>query len=84
MAASGTQAFLNITLNSHVKTDLDEFKSSIRGIDGVSEAYHVTGPVDYVLHVKTADNAALETVINRLTELPTLARVETTIVYSQV
>jgi DNA-binding Lrp family transcriptional regulator len=84
MSDSGTNAFLSVTLSSHAKDDLDKFKSTVKSINSVSEAYHVTGAVDYVLRVHANDNAALESVINRLTELPTLTRVETTIIYSQI
>ncbi len=84
MPSGGTSAFLDVTLSSHVKEDLDQFKSLISELSSVQEAYHVTGGADYLLRVSTADNSSLEEVINRLTTLSTLARVQTTIVYSQV
>jgi len=84
MSDTATNAFLGVRLSSHEKNDLDKFKSTVKSLEGVDAVYHVTGPVDYLVHVRTRDNAALETVIDRLTELPTLARVETTIIYSQI
>jgi DNA-binding Lrp family transcriptional regulator len=77
-------AFLHITLSSHASNDLDAFKQIVLSLDSVTQIYHVSGPTDYIIRVETADNSSLECIINQLTEIITLQRVQASIVYSQL
>lgn len=57
-AGIGFVAYVTVALNSHTKAAQDAFERAISRAEAVRECHNVTGTVEYILRVETADLAA--------------------------
>ncbi len=77
--------FVEVTLNRHVKDSINKFIKTVRKIDEILECYHVTGEADFLLKVATCNIKGYENlVINKLTGLPNILHLKTSVVLSTV
>ena len=77
--------FVNISLQLHQPEQVEAIREAIRGMPEVLECYHVTGEFDYLLKVVIKNRKDLERfVIDRLTSVPGVARIHTSLVLNQV
>jgi Lrp/AsnC family leucine-responsive transcriptional regulator len=77
--------FVNITLQLHTKEQVQRFRDAIQLIPQVLECHHVTGEFDYLLKVVARNRKDLEyLVMERLTPLPSVARIHTSLVFTEV
>lgn len=77
--------FVNISLQLHQPDQVEGIREAIRGMPEVLECYHVTGEFDYLLKVVIKNRKDLERfVIDRLTSVPGVARIHTSLVLNQV
>jgi Lrp/AsnC family transcriptional regulator, leucine-responsive regulatory protein len=77
--------FVNITLQMHTKEQVQRFRDAIQQIPEVLECHHVTGEFDYLLKVVARNRKDLEyLVMEKLTPLPGVARIHTSLVFTEV
>ena len=77
--------FVHISLQLHQPDQVEGIREAIRGMPEVLECYHVTGEFDYLLKVVIKNRKDLERfVIDRLTSVPGVARIHTSLVLNQV
>lgn len=77
--------FVNITLQMHTKEQVQRFRDAIQQIPQVLECHHVTGEFDYLLKVVARNRKDLEyLVMEKLTPLPGVARIHTSLVFTEV
>ena len=77
--------FVSISLQLHQPEQVEGIREAIRGMPEVLECYHVTGEFDYLLKVVIKNRKDLERfVIDRLTSVPGVARIHTSLVLNQV
>jgi Lrp/AsnC family leucine-responsive transcriptional regulator len=77
--------FVNISLQLHQPEQVEAIREAIREMPEVLECYHVTGEFDYLLKVVIKNRKDLERfVIDRLTSVPGVARIHTSLVLNQV
>jgi len=77
--------FISVSLQLHQHEELEEFHAAIRQIPEVLECYHVTGEFDYLLKVVVRSRQDLQRlIVNRLTPLPGVARIYTSLVLSAI
>jgi Lrp/AsnC family leucine-responsive transcriptional regulator len=62
--ARGLEAFIDVRLRP--ETDSEAFLRAAAAEPEVRDAVHVTGPYDYLLHVRVADTGRLNTLLTRL------------------
>ncbi len=68
--------FVQITLHSQQRSDLDAFEAAIRAIPEVMECYLMSGDADYIVRVVVQDARDYERIHSRqLTQLPGVDRV---------
>ena len=68
--------FVQITLHSQQRADLDAFEAAIRAIPEVMECYLMSGDADYIVRVIVADARDYERIHSQhLTRLPGVDRV---------
>ncbi|HTL85140.1 MAG TPA: Lrp/AsnC family transcriptional regulator [Acidimicrobiia bacterium] len=79
---ANTEAFVELTCRS--RTNPADIREMLAGLDGVADAYTVTGEADALVHVKTATPAELETVVEQIRAHQNAERTKTTIVLSRV
>lgn len=60
----GLEAFIDVRL--HQDQDSEDFLAWAASIDEVLDAVHVTGPYDYLIHVRARDTAVLDRMLRRL------------------
>ena len=78
-------AFVTITLSSQSEAALKDFEAEVARIDEVMECCLMTGSADYLLRIVARDVEDLERLhASRLTRLPHLARVNSSIAMRQV
>lgn len=63
-ARGGLEVFIDVLLGPG--TDYDSFVDSLRPLDQVVEAIHMTGGFDYLLRAHVADTGALDMLLRRL------------------
>jgi DNA-binding Lrp family transcriptional regulator len=69
--------FVQITLTSQEREDLQAFEEAVREVPEVMECYLMTGEFDYLVRVVVADTADFERIHSqKLTRLPCVARVQ--------
>jgi Lrp/AsnC family transcriptional regulator len=79
------QLFVQIKLNAHGRANLDEFAAAIRQFPEVLECHVLLGSVDFLLRVVAADIEAYERFFfNRLSQLPGVQEVNSTVALSQI
>ncbi|MBO9602835.1 MAG: Lrp/AsnC family transcriptional regulator [Novosphingobium sp.] len=78
-------AFVTITLVSQSEAALKEFEREVARIDEVMECFLMTGSADYLIHLVARDVDDLERLhAIRLTRLPNVARVTSSIAMREV
>ena len=77
--------FVHISLQIHQPEQVEGIRTAIREMPEVLECYHVTGEFDYLLKVVIKNRKDLERfVIDRLTSVPGVARIHTSLVLNEV
>jgi DNA-binding Lrp family transcriptional regulator len=77
--------FISVSLQLHQHEELAGFHATILEIPEVLECHHVTGEFDYLLKVVVRSRQDLQRlIVNRLTPLPGVARVYTSLVLTEV
>jgi DNA-binding Lrp family transcriptional regulator len=77
--------FVQISLQLHQPGQVQGVREAIRQFPEVLECYHVTGEYDYLLKVVIHNRKDLERfVVERLTPVPGVARIHTSLVLTQV
>lgn len=77
--------FISVSLQLHQHEELEGFHKTVNDIPEVLECYHVTGEFDYLLKVLMRSRQDLQQlIVNRLTPLPGVARIYTSLVLTEV
>jgi len=77
--------FINVSLQLHQFEKIEQFKESIRQMPEVLECHHLTGEYDYLLKVVVRNRKELQQfVVNKLTPIPGVARLLTSLVFDQI
>tara|TARA_R110002049_G_scaffold257009_1_gene432426 strand:+ start:164 stop:670 length:507 start_codon:yes stop_codon:yes gene_type:complete len=81
----GFVAFVKVTLKVHQLNLLEEFTSAIREIPEILACYHTTGDGDFLLQVVAKNTKDYEQLMrNKLTTLPDVERLHTSIVLNTI
>ncbi|MEX0844899.1 MAG: Lrp/AsnC family transcriptional regulator [Balneolaceae bacterium] len=81
----GFTAFVKVTLSVHQLNLLEEFTSAIQEIPEILACFHTTGDGDFLLHVVAKDTKDFEQLMrNKLTTLPDVERLHTSIVLNTI
>lgn len=76
---------ISISMQVHRHESVDMVRDVIRAMPEVLECHHLTGEYDYLLKVALRNRRELERfVVERLTPLPGVARIHTSLVLSEV
>jgi Lrp/AsnC family leucine-responsive transcriptional regulator len=76
---------ISISMQVHQAAHVERTREALRAMPEVLECHHLTGQYDYLLKVALRDRRALERfVVERLTPLPGVARIQTSIVLAEV
>ncbi len=85
MVGRGFTAIVKVTLSVHQLNLMEEFASAIKKIPEILECYHTTGDGDFLLHVVAKDTHDYEQLMrNKLTTLPDVERLHTSIVLNTI
>ena len=77
--------FISVSLRLHQQEELEQFHETVKKIPQILECYHVTGEFDYLLKVIVRSRQDLQRlIVNRLTPLPGVARIYTSLVLSAI
>ena len=77
--------FVSVSLQLHRVEGLEEFRASVLNFPEVLECHHVTGDFDFLLKVVVRNRKDLERfVLQELTPVPGVARINTSLVLSEV
>ncbi|MBK6430703.1 MAG: Lrp/AsnC family transcriptional regulator [Anaerolineae bacterium] len=77
--------FIQISLQMHQLEQVERFRQAVRQMPEVLECYHLTGEYDYLLKVVIRNRQDLERfVVGNLTPLPGVARIHTSVVFSEI
>ncbi|MCZ7545642.1 MAG: Lrp/AsnC family transcriptional regulator [Anaerolineae bacterium] len=77
--------FISVTLQRHQLELVEAFRAAIQEMPEVLECHHVTGEYDYLLKVVVRNRKDLERfVLARLTPVPGVARIHTSLALSEV
>lgn len=71
--------FISVKVPSHAKTWLDDFRALIEAIPEITEAYRLTGDVDYILKVVVPDIAAYDLVYKAMIERMDFSQISSSI-----
>ena len=81
----GLQAILQVQLRHHSRAVLDAFRAHVVQLREVIAVTHLTGPIDFAVHVAVRDPDHLrELAMAAFTTREEVARIETAIVYEHV
>lgn len=76
--------FVHVSLQLHRQEGLDEFRRRVNEFPEVLECHHVTGDFDFLLKIVVRNRKELERfVIQELTPVPGVARINTSLVLSE-
>ena len=76
---------ISVSMRIHDYDAVGRLRDAIRSMPEVLECHHVTGEYDYLLKVALRNRRELERfVVERLTPLPGIARIHTSLVLSEV
>ncbi len=79
------QAMISVRLATHSRSQVDAFRSAAPAMPGVLTVFHVTGSVDYLVHVAVADADSLRNfVLDHLVSRPEVAHAETSLIFEHV
>ena len=87
LAAIGraVQALISVQLNGHNREEIDRFTSRVPALPEVVATFHVSGSVDYLIHLAVADTDALrDWVLDYLTTDPVVGHTETTLIFNRM
>jgi Lrp/AsnC family transcriptional regulator len=77
--------FAQVKLNAHGRANLDEFTEAIQSLPEVLDCYVLMGPVDFLIRIVTTDIEAYERFFfNRLSQLPGVQEVNSTVALSEI
>jgi Lrp/AsnC family leucine-responsive transcriptional regulator len=77
--------FVNCSLQLHNVEELEGFRAAINEMPEVLECHHVTGEFDYLLKIVVRNRKELQHfVVERLTPIPGVARIYTSLVLTEV
>lgn len=77
--------FVSVSLQMHQPEQVSGFMQAVQAMPEVLECYHLTGEFDYLLKVAIRHRKDLERfVLHRLTPIPGVARIHTSLVLSAV
>ncbi len=77
--------YVNISLRMHGTEELEQFRAQVLRMRRVLECYHVTGEFDYLLKIVVRNRRDLQQFVeNRLTRLPGVARIHTSLVLDEI
>jgi DNA-binding Lrp family transcriptional regulator len=77
--------FIQISLQMHQLDQVEAFRELVRQMPEVLECHHITGEYDYLLKVVLRNRKDLERfVVDRLTPVPGVARIHTSLVLTEV
>jgi len=81
----GLQAILQVQLHRHARQVLEDFRAHALSLREVIAVTHLTGPIDFAVHVAVRDPDHLrEMAMEAFTTRAEVARIETAIVYEHV
>lgn len=79
------QALISVQLRAHDRVEIDRFTSTVPLLPEVLSTFHVSGSVDYLLHIAVANTDVLrDWVLDNLTTDPVVGHTETTLVFSHI
>ncbi|WP_299166153.1 Lrp/AsnC family transcriptional regulator [uncultured Arthrobacter sp.] len=87
LAAIGraVQALISVQLKGHNREEIDRFTSRVPGLPEVVATFHVSGAVDYLIHLAVPDTDALrDWVLDYLTTDPVVGHTETTLIFNRM
>ncbi len=77
--------FLNVSLQLHQYEAIERFKELVQDMPEVLECHHITGEFDYLLKAVFRNRDELqEFVVNKLTPIPGMARINTSLVLIEI
>lgn len=77
--------FVQISVQRHHRDHIVAFELAVLAIPEVLDCHHMTGEFDFLLRVVVANRKALETLlVDRLSTLPGVAHLQTSVVLSEV
>lgn len=77
--------FIHITMQLNQYEQLQKYTEAIRAMPEVLECHHITGEYDYLLKAVVRNRHELERFVNgKLTSLPGIARIHTSLVFTEV
>lgn len=77
--------FIQISLQLHQVEQVMHFRAAIQQLPEVLECHHVTGEYDYLLKIVVRNRQELERlVMEKLTPIPGVARIHTSLVFSEI
>jgi Lrp/AsnC family transcriptional regulator, leucine-responsive regulatory protein len=79
----GLLAFCHVILLDHSTNPLGQFEKDISGFPEIMECFQVSGDVDFVLRVATADMEAYHRFYRMITDLPNVQKVLSFFVLSE-
>ncbi|MCZ2403290.1 Lrp/AsnC family transcriptional regulator [Paenarthrobacter sp. Z7-10] len=79
------QALIAVRLRAHDRDEIDRFTSTVPRLPEVLSTFHVSGAVDYLLHIAVPNTDVLrDWVLDNLTTDPVVGQTETTLVFSHM
>jgi len=77
--------FISVSLQLHQFEAIERFKELVRDMPEVLECNHITGEFDYLLKAVFRNRHELqEFIVNRLTPIPGMARINTSLVLVEI
>jgi DNA-binding Lrp family transcriptional regulator len=77
--------FINVSLQLHQFEAIERFKELVRDMPEVLECHHITGEFDYLLKAVFRNRNELQQfIVNRLTPIPGVARINTSLVLVEI
>ena len=77
--------FINVSLQLHQFEAIERFKELVQDMPEVLECHHITGEFDYLLKAVFRSRDELqEFVVNKLTPIPGMARINTSLVLIEI
>lgn len=77
--------FIHISMQMHQLDQVENFRRLVQDMPEVLECHHITGEYDYLLKVVLRNRKDLERfVVDRLTPIPGVARIHTSLVFTEV
>ncbi|WP_445722384.1 Lrp/AsnC family transcriptional regulator [Flavobacterium sp.] len=77
------EAMIFIKLSNHDREFIHSFIKKIRTIHGVIKFYHMTGDIDFIIHVAAKDSISLRIfILDELAHINYIKRIETKIIFN--